>query len=184
MLKKWRESSRSSSLSPPLHFLSFHFLYFLSFLSFLRFFSFSFFSLFSFSFLLCSLPPPNRFPTQFLTPLNLMQRHALNTWLLLCHVPCSCMAHMTLLSHVSSTSSPLPLVGHCALMMSSVTLVWHVSSCHVPSNPCCLEKCEILTVSKFDKNRLDNLISRDEFNGEVHFVIRDLERFIGMQPVP
>ena len=36
---------------------------------------------------------------------------------------------------------------------------------------------QIPTVSKFDENRRGSYISRDDSNGEVHFVIRDLEKF-------
>ena len=45
----------------------------------------------------------------------------------MCHVPCSCMAHMDLLSHVSSTSSLLLLLGHLALMMP--VSLWY-GPCH------------------------------------------------------
>ena len=36
---------------------------------------------------------------------------------------------------------------------------------------------QIPTVSEFDENRRGSYISRDDSNGEVHFVIRDLEKF-------
>ena len=39
----------------------------------------------------------------------------------------------------------------------------------------CLEKCELSTVSEFDEIRRGSYISRDDSNGEVRFVIRDLE---------
>ena len=38
---------------------------------------------------------------------------------------------------------------------------------------------KIPIVSKFDENFLGHYISQDEFNGIVHFVIRDLENFLG-----
>ena len=41
----------------------------------------------------------------------------------------------------------------------------------------CLEKREISTVSEFDKIRRGSWILRDDSNGEVRFVIRDLEKF-------
>ena len=41
----------------------------------------------------------------------------------------------------------------------------------------CLEKCEIPTVSEFNKIRRGSYISRDDSNGEVRLVIRDLEKF-------
>ena len=41
----------------------------------------------------------------------------------------------------------------------------------------CLKKREIPTVSEFDEIQRSNLISRDEFNGEVRFIIQDLENF-------
>ena len=36
---------------------------------------------------------------------------------------------------------------------------------------------QILTVLKFDENRGGSYISRDDSNGEVRFIIRDLEKF-------
>ena len=41
----------------------------------------------------------------------------------------------------------------------------------------CLEKLEISTISEFDEIRRGSYISRDDSNGEVRFVIRDLEKF-------
>ena len=41
----------------------------------------------------------------------------------------------------------------------------------------CLEKREILIVSKFDEIRRGSQTSRDDSNGEVRFIIRDLETF-------
>ena len=41
----------------------------------------------------------------------------------------------------------------------------------------CLEKREIPTVSEFDEIQRGSLISRENSNGEVRFVIRDLEKF-------
>ena len=41
----------------------------------------------------------------------------------------------------------------------------------------CLEKREIPTVSKFDEIRHGSYILRDDSNGEVRFIIRDLENF-------
>ena len=41
----------------------------------------------------------------------------------------------------------------------------------------CLEKREIPTISEFDEIQRVSYISQDDSNGEVHFLIRDLEKF-------
>ena len=54
----------------------------------------------------------------------------------------------------------------------------HVSqTCFKAPDTQCLEKCEIPTVSEFDEIQRDSYISRDNSNGEICFVIRDLEKF-------
>ena len=54
----------------------------------------------------------------------------------------------------------------------------HVSQTHFKApDSRCLEKCEIPTVSEFDEIRSGSLISREDSNGEVRFIIRDLEKF-------
>ena len=47
----------------------------------------------------------------------------------------------------------------------------------VPHYPRCLKKREISTILEFDEIRRGSSISRDDSNGEVRFVIRDLEKF-------
>ena len=49
--------------------------------------------------------------------------------------------------------------------------------CHMSSDILRLEKREIPTVSEFDEIRRDSYILREDSNGEVCFVIRDLENF-------
>ena len=49
--------------------------------------------------------------------------------------------------------------------------------CHVSFDTPRLEKREIPTTSKSNKIRRGSKISRDNFNGEVRFIIRDLEKF-------
>ena len=49
--------------------------------------------------------------------------------------------------------------------------------CHVSSDIPRLEKREIPTTSESNEIRHGYQISRDDFNGEVRFVIRDLEKF-------
>ena len=49
---------------------------------------------------------------------------------------------------------------------------------HVSSNTPRLEKREIPTTSESDEIRHSYQISRDDFNGEVRFVIRDLEKIL------
>ena len=41
----------------------------------------------------------------------------------------------------------------------------------------CLKKHEIMTVSEFDKIQRGDKVSRDNSNGEVRFIIQDLEKF-------
>ena len=41
----------------------------------------------------------------------------------------------------------------------------------------CLKKCEIPTVSEFEKIRQGSYILQDDSNGEVRFTIQDLEKF-------
>ena len=50
-------------------------------------------------------------------------------------------------------------------------------TCFTASDTRCLEKREIPTVLEFDEIRRGSYISRDDSNGEVRFVIRDLENF-------
>ena len=59
----------------------------------------------------------------------------------------------------------------------SSTWSCHVALFNVSSNTRYLEKREIPIISEFNEIRLGNLNSRDEFNGEVRFIIRDLEKF-------
>ena len=60
-----------------------------------------------------------------------------------------------------------------SLELPCVTLL----RCHVASDTLCLEKRAIPTISEFDEIRRGSYISRDNFNDEVRFVIRDLENF-------
>ena len=113
------------AVGPPqifLLFLSFYFFSLLPFFLFL-FFLFSLFLFFYVMFLSSIRPISYSIPNSSQFDAKACTRHALDTCLLLCHVPCSCMAHMALVSHVSFTFSPLHLVGHLALMMLSVTMV-------------------------------------------------------------
>ena len=52
-----------------------------------------------------------------------------------------------------------------------------LTSRYMTPNAQCFEKREIPTVSEFDKIRRGAYILRDNSNGEVRFVIRDLEKF-------
>ena len=66
-------------------------------------------------------------------------------------------------------------------LTNSVPDTWHTVS-HSPDAKCphpsrCFEKHEIPTFSEFDEIRRVSYISRDNSNGEVRFIIRDLEKF-------
>ena len=52
-----------------------------------------------------------------------------------------------------------------------------LTNCHTIPDTWCLEKREILTVSEFNEIRRGSYISRDDSNGEVRFIIRDLKFF-------
>ena len=60
-----------------------------------------------------------------------------------------------------------------SLELPCVTLL----RCHVASDTLYLEKRAIPTISEFDEIRRGRYISRENFNDEVRFVIRDLENF-------
>ena len=47
----------------------------------------------------------------------------------------------------------------------------------VPPNSCSSKNVQIPTISEFDEIRLGSYILREDSNGEVRFVIRDLEKF-------
>ena len=67
------------------------------------------------------------------------------------------------------------------LMPCVTPLGCHVAStcsCHVLLDTRCLKKHKIPTVLESEEIRRGNYISQDEFNGEVRFVIRDLENFL------
>ena len=55
--------------------------------------------------------------------------------------------------------------------------MWHPLTLPCVIRPPCFEKREISTTSESNKIRRGCQISRDDFNGEVHFIIRDLEYF-------
>ena len=72
-----------------------------------------------------------------------------------------------------------PLGSPC--LTNSALDTWHTVS-HSPHAKylaplSCFEKHEIPAVSKFDEIRRGSYITRDDSNGEVRFVIRDLEKF-------
>ena len=128
----------------------------------------------SFSLFLTFLSLPFLFPSLFLSAppflYELVSSHIIDmsignhvdTWLAMCHTCiCLCMLCDTWLSMCHS---------------HSLSCVTHMT-CHVSSDTPCLEKREIMTVLEFNKIRLGNYISQDEFNDKVHFVIQDLEKF-------
>ena len=71
------------------------------------------------------------------------------------------------------TCSRWPL-SHYMPLTSCVPL----TSCHKAPDTWCLKIREIPTVSKFDEIRRGSWISRDNSNGEVRFVIRDLAKIL------
>ena len=71
--------------------------------------------------------------------------------------------------HLSSSLTASALDTCRLLATQNVPSVLHPSRC--------LEKREISTVSEFDEIIRGSYISRDDSNGEVRFIIRDLEKF-------
>ena len=133
----------------------------------------SFLSSFLFSFLLfCS--------TEFIF-LGLIQKKETSSHLTcvlhMIHLPCA-MCHMDTCTkwqmshHMVLMPCALLIRGHAASTWSC-----HVAPLHVSPDTRCLEKREIQTISEFNGIRLSNLNSQEEFNDEVRFIIRDLEKF-------
>ena len=82
---------------------------------------------------------------------------------------------------MSGNPTPLIKIGQsllCTDRVSFKNLVFRVY--RTPVTP---KNMKILTISEFDEIRMGNYILLDESNGEVRFVIRDLEIFSGFQPV-
>ena len=77
--------------------------------------------------------------------------------------------HVSYRSHLSSCLASSTL--------DTCLILSHSKAQSVPHYSWCLKKCEIPTVLEFDEIRYGSEISRDDSNGEVHFVIQDLENF-------
>ena len=106
-----------------------------------------------------------------------------------CIMPCvthmACMHHAMCHPHGMHASCHVSPTWHVSIMPCATHMACrHHAMCHpLIWVPFYHEIREILTISELNKIHLGNYISRDESNGEVCFVIQDLEKFQGLQPV-